>query len=58
MVFGHKCKMCGKDANIHHTEDTEAHREIENYWICTTCNTAIEDVKYVLWEMEKDMVVS
>jgi hypothetical protein len=45
--------MCGKDANIHHTEDNEYHREIINRWLCTKCNSAICDLKYVLYEMEK-----
>jgi hypothetical protein len=56
MVFGHKCVMCGKDANIHHTEDNEYHKEILNQWLCTKCNSAICDLKYVLYEMEKEEV--
>jgi ribosome-binding protein aMBF1 (putative translation factor) len=54
MVFGKKCKLCGKDANVHKHPVTFAGKVLEpELWLCARCDSAIADLKYVAYEMEK-----
>jgi len=58
MVFGHKCKMCGKDANTHIRESSGGYNVTLDYWLCSKCKSIISDFKYVVYEMEKSEMVT